>query len=100
MVSSLSIIPDHWHPEVEECFKTKSLTLPAQDAITQILGYILFSRSKKRTRADCNDIANKMILKYPCTKDDIGLGYVSTYINISVHLIIKNFMCSNLGVIN
>ena len=49
---SLSIIPDHWRPEVEECFKTKSLTPPAQDAITQTLGNILFSRSKKPTRAD------------------------------------------------
>ena len=59
VVSSLSVIPDHWRPEVEECFKAKSLTSGAQDAITQTLGNILFSRSKKPTRADCDDISKK-----------------------------------------
>ena len=30
----------------------------------------------------------KLILKYPCTEDDIGCGFVSAHINISVHLIL------------
>ncbi len=91
-MSSLSIIPDHWRPEVEECFKNKSLTPTSRDSVTQTLANILFSTCKKPTRADCNDIAKKLILKYPCTKDDIGNGYVSMYMHaliyISVHLVI------------
>ena len=71
-----------------ECFRTKYLTPPVRDAITQILGNILFSRSKKPTQADCDDIARKLILKYPCTKDDIGCGYGSAYINGCIHLIV------------
>ena len=81
-VSSLhvSVIPDHWRPEIEECFKMKSLTPPARDEISRTLANILFYRSKKLTRADCADIARKLILKYPCTKDNLGCGYVSSYI--------------------
>ena len=79
MVSSLSVIPDHWRWEVEECFKAMSLTPPTRDEITRTLANVLFSRSQKPTWAECDDIARKLILKYPCTKDDLGCGYVSVY---------------------
>ena len=88
-IPGLSLIPDCWRPEVEECFKMKSLTPDARDEITRTLGNVLFSKSRKPTRADCDDLARKLILKYPCTKDDLGSGYVSAYISINI---LANFL--------
>ena len=75
--SSVSVIPEHWRPEVEECLKQQCLTPKAIDEITRILVNVLFSRVPKPSRVDCDAIARKLILKYPCAKDDLGCGYVS-----------------------
>ena len=37
----------------------------------------LFARASKPTRFQCEDLARKLILKYPFVKDDMGNGYVS-----------------------
>lgn len=37
----------------------------------------LFAKSRKPTRSQCEDLARKLILKYPFVKDDLGNGYVS-----------------------
>ena len=75
--SSISVIPEHWRPEVEECLKQQCLTPKARDEITRTLVNVLFSKVPKPSRVDCDAMARKLILKYPCAKDDLGCGYVS-----------------------
>ena len=75
--SSVSVIPEHWRPEVEECLKQQCLTPKARDEITRTLVNVLFSRVPRPSRVDCDAMARKLILKYPCAKDDLGCGYVS-----------------------
>ena len=74
------MIPQHWRPEVEECFRNQCLTASARNEIVRTLVSILFSKSSRPTRSDCEVMGRKMILKYPFTKDDLGCGYVSILI--------------------
>ena len=42
---------------------------------------ILFSVSQKPTRSQCDELAQKLILKHPAIKDEQGNGYVRTYVD-------------------
>lgn len=75
-------VPDHWRPEIEDCIKMKRLTDSCRKEIVRILVSQLFCKSTKPTRAECEGLARKFILKYPFTKDDMGNGYVSNYMYI------------------
>lgn len=86
--SALSIIPEHWRPEVEDCLKNQCLTPTARDEITRTIVNVLFSRNSKPSRVDCDAAARKLILKYPCTKDDLGCGYVSALSVIYIYIYI------------
>lgn len=66
------VIPDHWQPDVESCISSKHLTDNARAEIKRTLVNQLFARSSKPDRSDCDQIARKLILKYPFMKDDIG----------------------------
>ena len=65
-----------WRPDVEVCIREKSLNNSARDEIVRHLVNLLFSYSAKPTRADCNQLARKLILTYPWMRDDMGSGYV------------------------
>lgn len=73
------VIPDHWRPEVENCLKEECLTDSARNEIVRSLVNQLFARASKPTRSQCEELARKLILKYPFVKDDMGTGYVSIF---------------------
>ena len=79
------IIPDHWRPEIESCLKEESLTDSARNEIVRTLVNQLFARSSKPTRSQCEELARRLILKYPFVKDDMGNGYVSIYLEICTY---------------
>ena len=70
-------IPDIWHPEVSLCLKKKELTDSACHDMIRTLVNILYLVSEKPTRSLCDELAHKLILKYPAVKDEVGNGYVS-----------------------
>ena len=76
------IIPDHWGPEVESCITAKCLSDNARAEIKRTLVSQLFAKSSTPNRSDCDQIARKLILKYPFMKDNLGNGYVSLIIII------------------
>lgn len=71
------VIPDHWRPEIEICLREQCLTDGARNEMVRSLVTQLFARASKPTRFQCEDLARKLILKYPFVKDDMGNGYVS-----------------------
>ena len=81
-------IPDHWRPEIEQCIKDKCFSASARKEIVRSLVSQLYSRSRKPTRHQCEDLARKFILKFPFAKDDLGNGYVSCVPILSCTLII------------
>ena len=80
-VASL-VIPDNWRPEVMQSFKAKCITDSTRNEIIRVLANLLFSLSSKPGRHHCNEIAKKLVLKFPSTKDQLGNGYVSFGSNI------------------
>ena len=75
-------IPTMWRPDVEVCIREKSLNDSARDEIVRHLVNLLFSYSAKPTRADCDQLARKLILTYPWMRNDMGSGYVSVFMYI------------------
>ncbi len=71
------LIPEHWRPEVECCIREKHLNDSSRNEIVRVLVSQLFSVTTKPTRAQCEDLGRKFIMKYPFSKDDLGNGYVS-----------------------
>lgn len=80
MPSDPLAIPGHWRPEVEGCIKKQGLSDSARSEIVRVLVTQLFVHSRKPSRVDCEQLARKLILKYPFMKDDMGNGYVSIII--------------------
>lgn len=72
-----SEIPEHWHPEVEECIHNQSLEESSWCEIVRTHVSLLFSRLGKPTLEQCGSLAWQLILKHPFMKDDMGNGYVS-----------------------
>ena len=71
-------IPTHWRPETDSCIKKKDLTPECRSDITRTLVTLMISKvGPKPSRTDCEQVARRLILKYPFMKDDIGDGYVS-----------------------
>ena len=69
--------PDHWRPVIEQCLADQCLTESACCDMMRTLVNQLFAKSSKPTREQCEQLARKLILKYPFFKDDMGNGYVS-----------------------
>jgi hypothetical protein len=70
------MIPEHWRPEVEQCIEEKIITERARNEIIRTLVNLMFTRSRKPSRYECDSLARKLILAYPFLKDDLGNGYV------------------------
>ena len=75
-------IPDHWHLEVEDCLRKKCLTLGACQEMVRTMVSQLIARSQRPNRNDCDQVARRLIWKYPFTTDDLGSGYVSYVLNL------------------
>ena len=71
------VIPDNWRPEVMKSIKNKCITDSTRNEIVRVLANSLFSVSQKPSRQQCDEVAKKLILKFPSTKDELGNGYVS-----------------------
>lgn len=69
-------LPTHWRPEVESCIQDKSFSDSARNDIVRTVVSLLFSKYRKPSRAQCDDLARKLILKYPFARDGLGNGYV------------------------
>lgn len=71
-------IPDHWRPETQENVDEMYLTTATRSDIVWTLVTLLTSKyGSKPTQQQIEDLARKLILKFPWMKDDIGNGYVS-----------------------
>lgn len=68
-------LPTHWRPEVESCLRDQTFTDSARNDIVRTMVSLLFSKYPKPSRAQCEDLAKKLILKYPFSRDDLGNGY-------------------------
>ena len=77
-----SKIPDLWRPDMKQAIEERLLTDSSRNSIVRTLVDQLFLQRAKPSRAHCEDLARKFILKYPFFKDDLGNGYVS---NMSKH---------------
>ena len=73
------IFPTHWRPEVEHCLQEKCLSSSARSDMVRTLVNLLFTKSSKPSRDQCEKLARRIILKYPFAKDDLGNGYVSRF---------------------
>ena len=79
-------IPEHWRPEVELCIQEKSISDSSRAEIVRTLVNLLFARASKPTKYQCEELARKLILKFPFMRDDMGNGYVSdSYYRYYVH---------------
>ena len=90
-VATLSI-PDIWRPEVMQCLNDKYLTDSARNEMVRCLVNLLFSISHKPARSLCEEMARKLILKYPSVKDELGNGYVSLCLSC-VYIAHKIYLC-------
>ena len=59
------IIPDYWLPEIMQCLNDKDLRDSARNEIIRCLVDLLFSISHKPTTSMCDEMARKLISKYP-----------------------------------
>ena len=57
--------------------KTKQWTDSSRNEVVRCLGNMLFSVSPKPSRMHCTEVAKKLVMKYPSTRDELGNGYVS-----------------------
>ena len=76
-IKSNEDIPSHWRPEVEVCLNEKCINDSARNMMVRSLVNLLFAKDTKPSRANCENLARRLILKYPFLKDDMGNGYVS-----------------------
>lgn len=87
MQNDLLAIPGHWRPEVEDCIRKQGLSDSARSEIIRVLVTQLFVHSRKPSRVECEQHARKLILKYPFMKDDMGNGYVSLALPVTLFLV-------------
>ena len=61
-----------------ECIKEKKMNHTARKEIVQTLVTLLIAKfGSNPSKAQCETVARRLILKYPFMRDDIGTGYVS-----------------------
>ena len=71
-------IPSHWRPETKACINRKVLTNESRLDIIRTLVTLTMSKfGPVPTRHQLEEVARKLVLKYPFMKDAAGSGYVS-----------------------
>ena len=72
-------IPSHWRPETKACINRKQLTNESRLDIIRTLVTLSMSKfGPVPTRHQLEEVARKLVLKYPFMKDALGSGYVSS----------------------
>lgn len=82
-------IPSHWRPETKACINSKQLTNEARLDIIRTLVTITTSKfGPEPPRHQLEEVARKLVLKYPFMKDALGSGYVSSsrYTYLHTHI--------------
>ena len=94
-------MPDLWQEDTQACIDAKVLSPESRSDISRTLVTLVTAKygpNPGKTKFD--EVARKLILKYPFMKDDMGSGYVSrTYIYIHMHAIMLIYFihCSHHG---
>ena len=84
-LSGLIEIPSKWRDDTMECIDEKKLSLRARKEIVVTL--LITKVGSSPDRAQCESVARCLILKYPFMRDDIGTGYVSNLLPVTITLI-------------
>ena len=72
-------IPSHWRPETKACINRRQLTNESRLDIIRTLVTLTISKfGPEPTKHQLEEVARKLVLKYPFMKDDLGNGYVSS----------------------
>ena len=74
------IVPDLWQEDTQACIDAKVLSPESRSDISRTLVTLVTAKhgpNPGKTMFD--EVARKLILKYPFMKDDMGSGYVSRY---------------------
>lgn len=72
------VIPSHWRPETKACINRKVLTCESRLDIIRTLVTLMNKFGPPATKHQMEEVARKLVLKYPFMKDDLGSGYVSS----------------------
>ena len=76
-------IPDNWRYETERCIKSCALDSEARrDICRTLVTLLVMKHGAKPSKSHCQEVARRLILKYPFMADDIGSGYVSALIYV------------------
>ena len=78
------IIPQQWQEDTQACINAKVLTQESRGNICRTLVTLVTAKYRPNPgKGKIDDIARKLILKYPFMKDDMGSWYVSrTYMKL------------------
>ena len=73
------IVPDLWQEDTQACIDAKVLSPESRSDISRTLVTLVTAKHGPNPgKAKFDEVARKLILKYPFMKDDMGSGYVST----------------------
>ena len=79
--SSDFIMPEKWRDDTQTCIDAKVLNKESRNDITRTLVTLIVAKHGSNPgKAKCEEVSRKLILKYPFMKDDLGSGYVSTFL--------------------
>ena len=74
-------IPSHWRPETNACIRNKQLTNECRlDIIRTLVTLATCKFGPDPPKHQLEEIARKLVLKYPFMRDGLGSGYVSSSI--------------------
>ena len=86
--SSGDLVPSHWSAATQKAVNEQKLDAKVRCDIVRTLATLLISRYGPQPRkSDIQRFAQKLILKYPFMRDDIGTGYVSTCYSVCTLLV-------------
>ena len=72
------MVPDQWREDTQASIDAKDLSKESRSDISRTLVTLMTAKyGPNPGKAKCEEVARKLILKYPFMKDDLGSGYVS-----------------------
>ena len=76
-------MPDLWQEDTQACIDAKVLSPESRSDISRTLVTLVTAKHGPHPgKAMFDEVARKLILKYPFMKDDMGSGYVSRIIHV------------------
>ena len=70
-------IPEHWREETQDCIEGVMDDSSRSDIVRTLVTLLVARHGPRPGRYRCEEVARRLILKYPFMKDDLGSGYVS-----------------------